>query len=54
MERVIRERMTLQNQENGEITPQSLVNIRPVVAAIKEFIGSTLCLKKKKIRKKPF
>ena len=40
MERVIRERMTLQNQENGEITPQSLVNIRPVVAAIKEFIGS--------------
>ena len=37
MERVIRERMTLQNQENGEITPQSLVNIRPVVAAIKEF-----------------
>ena len=41
MERVIRERMTLQNQENGEITPQSLVNIRPVVAAIKEFIGSS-------------
>ena len=33
MERVIRERMTLQNQESGEITPQSLVNIRPVVAA---------------------
>ena len=42
MERVIRERMTLQNQENGEkITPQGLVNIRPVVAAIKEFIGSS-------------
>ena len=41
MERVIRERMTLQNQENGEMTPQSLVNIRPVVAAIKEFIGSS-------------
>ena len=41
MERVIRERMTLQTQENGEITPQSLVNIRPVVAAIKEFIGSS-------------
>ncbi|MBE5036956.1 DNA-directed RNA polymerase subunit beta [Subdoligranulum sp. DSM 109015] len=41
MERVIRERMTLQNQESGEITPQSLVNIRPVVAAIKEFIGSS-------------
>ena len=41
MERVIRERMTLQDQENGEITPQSLVNIRPVVAAIKEFFGSS-------------
>ena len=41
MERVIRERMTLQNQESSEITPQSLVNIRPVVAAIKEFIGSS-------------
>ena len=41
MERVVRERMTLQNQENGDITPQSLVNIRPVVAAIKEFIGSS-------------
>ncbi len=41
MERVIRERMSLQNQENGEITPQSLVNIRPVVAAIREFIGSS-------------
>ena len=41
MERVVRERMTLQNQESGEITPQSLVNIRPVVAAIREFIGSS-------------
>ena len=41
MERVIRERMTLQNQENTEISPQSLVNIRPVVAAIKEFFGSS-------------
>ena len=41
MERVIRERMTLQIRKNGEITPQSLVNIRPVVAAIKEFIGSS-------------
>ena len=37
----MRERMTLQNQESGEITPQSLVNIRPVVAAIREFIGSS-------------
>ena len=41
MERVIRERMTLQNQESADITPQSLVNIRPVVAAIKEFFGSS-------------
>ena len=41
MERVIRERMTLQNQDAAEITPQNLVNIRPVVAAIKEFIGSS-------------
>ena len=41
MERVVRERMTLQNQESGEITPQSLVNIRPVVSAIREFIGSS-------------
>ncbi|MBM6715072.1 DNA-directed RNA polymerase subunit beta [Gemmiger formicilis] len=42
MERVVRERMTLQNQESvDKITPQSLVNIRPVVSAIREFIGSS-------------
>ncbi len=41
MERVIRERMTLQAQDAGEITPQALINIRPVVAAIKEFFGSS-------------
>ncbi len=41
MERVVRERMTLQNQDDGEVTPQALVNIRPVVAAIKEFFGSS-------------
>ncbi len=41
MERVIRERMTLQAQDSGEITPQALINIRPVVAAIKEFFGSS-------------
>ncbi len=41
MERVIRERMTLQAQENGAVTPQALINIRPVVAAIKEFFGSS-------------
>lgn len=42
MERVVRERMTLQAQdENGTITPQALINIRPVVASIKEFFGSS-------------
>ena len=35
MERVIRERMTLQAQDMDVITPQALINIRPVVAAIK-------------------
>ncbi|MBQ4577243.1 MAG: DNA-directed RNA polymerase subunit beta, partial [Firmicutes bacterium] len=39
MERVVRERMTIQEVES--ITPQLLVNIRPVVAAIKEFFGSS-------------
>ena len=42
MERVIRERMTLQAQDDEEsITPQALINIRPVVAAIREFFGSS-------------
>jgi DNA-directed RNA polymerase subunit beta len=39
MERVIRERMTI--QDNEVVTPQSLINIRPVTAAIKEFFGSS-------------
>ena len=39
MERVVRERMSM--QEPDEITPQSLVNIRPIVASIKEFFGSS-------------
>lgn len=39
MERVVRERMTTQDSEI--ITPQNLINIRPVVAAIKEFFGSS-------------
>ena len=39
MERVIKERMTIQEQEG--ITPQGLINIRPVTAAIKEFFGSS-------------
>ena len=39
MERVVRERMSM--QEPDDITPQSLINIRPIVAAIKEFFGSS-------------
>ena len=39
MERVVKERMTIQDQES--ITPQMLINIRPVAAAIKEFFGSS-------------
>ncbi|MBC7229323.1 MAG: DNA-directed RNA polymerase subunit beta [Actinobacteria bacterium] len=39
MERVVKERMTTQEAE--AITPQNLINIRPVVAAIKEFFGSS-------------
>ena len=39
MERVIRERMTIQDQDT--VTPQSLINIRPITAAIKEFFGSS-------------
>ncbi len=43
MEKVIRDRMMLQNQDNKEekIIPQTLINIRPVVAAVKEFFGSS-------------
>ena len=41
MERVIRERMNIQAQDMDVITPQSLVNIRPITAAIKEFFGSS-------------
>ncbi len=41
MERVVREKMTLQAQDVDSVTPQSLVNIRPIVAAIKEFFGSS-------------
>ena len=39
MERVVRERMSL--QDISSMTPQQLINIRPVVAAIKEFFGSS-------------
>lgn len=41
LERVIRERMTLQAQDLEILTPHALINIRPVVAAIKEFFGSS-------------
>ena len=39
MERVVKERMTIQDQDN--ITPQALINIRPVTASVKEFFGSS-------------
>ncbi|WP_461205212.1 DNA-directed RNA polymerase subunit beta [Clostridium sp. DL1XJH146] len=39
MERVVKERMTIQDQE--AVTPQNLINIRPVTSAIKEFFGSS-------------
>ncbi len=39
LERVVRERMTTQDQDN--ISPQSLINIKPVTAAVKEFFGSS-------------
>ena len=42
MEKIIKERMTtLSSQENEKITPQSLINIRPVVTVIREFFGSS-------------
>jgi len=41
MERVIKERINLQTQDMETVTPQALVNIRPITAAIKEFFGSS-------------
>lgn len=41
MERVIRERMNIQAQDMENITPQMLINIRPITSAIKEFFGSS-------------
>lgn len=41
MERVIKERMNLQSQDMESITPQSIINSRPVMASIKEFFGSS-------------
>lgn len=40
LERVVKERMTTQDMDL--VTPQSLINIRPVTAVIKEFFGSSL------------
>ena len=41
MERVVKERMSVQTQESDVLSPNPLINIRPVVAAIKEFFGSS-------------
>ncbi len=41
MERVVKERMTLQAQESEKVTPQALINTRPVIAAVREFFGSS-------------
>jgi DNA-directed RNA polymerase subunit beta len=40
-ERVVKERMTMRGEENSQVTPVSLINIRPMVAAIREFFGSS-------------
>ena len=41
MERVVRERMSVHTQDSGDITPQMLINIRPVIAVVREFFGSS-------------
>ncbi|MBQ7688812.1 MAG: DNA-directed RNA polymerase subunit beta [Clostridia bacterium] len=41
MERVIRERMSIHTQETDKLTPQQLINVRPVIAVIREFFGSS-------------
>ena len=41
MERVVKERMTLQAQEPEKVSPQALINTRPVIAAVREFFGSS-------------
>ena len=41
LERVVKERMTTQSQDMDSLSPNSLINIRPVTAAIKEFFGSS-------------
>ncbi|MDO4519294.1 MAG: DNA-directed RNA polymerase subunit beta, partial [Eubacteriales bacterium] len=41
LERVVRERMTTQQDAEGKVSPQNLINIKPVTAAVKEFFGSS-------------
>ena len=41
MDRVIRERMSIHSQDPNEITPQQLINVRPVIAVVREFFGSS-------------
>ena len=41
MERVVKERMTLQAQGTQKVSPQALINTRPVIAAVREFFGSS-------------
>ena len=41
MERVVRERMSIHTQEPDKLTPQQLINVRPVIAVIREFFGSS-------------
>ena len=41
MDKIIKERMTIQDKDSESITPESLINIRPIVTAIREFFGSS-------------
>ncbi len=41
MDKIIKERMTIQDKDSDKLTPQALINIRPIIAAIREFFGSS-------------
>jgi len=41
MERVVRERMSIHTQEPDKLTPQQLINVRPIIAVVREFFGSS-------------
>ena len=41
MDKIVKERMTIQDKDNDSITPESLINIRPIVTAVREFFGSS-------------